>query len=123
MTYLFYRTPLHLAAYAASVKILEELLKHGANPCDWDFNKKCTPLHCAAAIGNVACVKCLIKSQADVNAGLSGKSPLYYAVLSNAGDCVEALLQAGASPNYPQVFVFKYCLRYLKYIFYNSTFH
>ncbi|XP_076164401.1 transient receptor potential channel pyrexia-like isoform X2 [Ptiloglossa arizonensis] len=98
------RTPLHLAAYAASVKILEELLKHGANPCDWDFNKKCTPLHCAAAIGNVACVKCLIKSQADVNAGLSGKSPLYYAVLSNAGDCVEALLQAGASPNYPQVY-------------------
>ncbi|XP_076637363.1 transient receptor potential channel pyrexia-like [Colletes latitarsis] len=98
------RTPLHLAACAASVKILEELLKHGANPCEWDFNKKCTPLHCAAAIGNIACVKCLIKSQADVNAGLFGKSPLYYAVLSNAADCVEALLQVGACPNNPQVY-------------------
>ncbi|XP_054010715.1 transient receptor potential channel pyrexia [Hylaeus anthracinus] len=98
------RTPLHLAACAASVKIVEELLKHGANPHEWDFNKKCTPLHCAAAIGNIACVKCLIKSKADVNAGLPGKSPLYYAVLSNATDCVEALLEAGASPNNPQVY-------------------
>lgn len=82
---------------------MEELLKYGANPCEWDFNKTCTPLHCAAATGDIASVKCLIKSRADVNAGLSGKSPLYYAVLSNAEDCVEALLQAGACPNNPQV--------------------
>ncbi|KZC06393.1 Transient receptor potential channel pyrexia [Dufourea novaeangliae] len=100
----FHRTPLHLAACAASVKILEELLKYGANPREWDFNKKCTPLHCAAATGDISCVKCLIKSGADVNAGLSGKSPLYYAVLSNAEDCVEALLNAGACPNNPQVY-------------------
>ncbi|XP_029048675.1 transient receptor potential channel pyrexia isoform X5 [Osmia bicornis bicornis] len=98
------RTPLHLAACAGSVKIIEELLKYGANPCEWDYNKKCTPLHCAAATGDFASVKCLIKSRADVNAGLSGKSPLYYAVVSNAADCVEALLQAGASPNNPQVY-------------------
>ncbi|CAK9822839.1 Transient receptor potential channel pyrexia [Anthophora retusa] len=98
------RTPLHLAACTASVKILEELLRHGANPREWDFNKKYTPLHCAAAAGDVSCVKCLIKSGADVNAGIPGKSPLYYAVLSNAIDCVEILLQAGASPNNPQVY-------------------
>ncbi|XP_050444857.1 transient receptor potential channel pyrexia-like [Cataglyphis hispanica] len=98
------RTSLHLAACAASTKIVEELLKHGADPCKWDFGKKCTPLHCAAAAGCVATVKCLIKSGADVDAGLSGRSPLHYAVLNNAGDCVEALLQAGACPNNPQVY-------------------
>ncbi|XP_072748034.1 transient receptor potential channel pyrexia [Anoplolepis gracilipes] len=98
------RTSLHLAACAASVKIVEELLRHGADPHKWDLGKKCTPLHCAASTGCVATVKCLIKSGADVDAGLSGRSPLHYAVLNNAGDCVEALLQAGACPNNPQVY-------------------
>ncbi|XP_011696912.1 PREDICTED: transient receptor potential channel pyrexia-like [Wasmannia auropunctata] len=98
------RTPLHLAACTASVKVVEELLKHGANPHAWDLTKKCIPLHCAAAAGCVVTVRCLIKSGANVDAGLSGKSPLHYAVLNNAGDCVEALLQAGACPNNPQVY-------------------
>lgn len=98
------RMPLHMAANAASVKIVEELLKRGANPREWDLAKKCTPLHCAAAAGCVTIVKCLIKSGANVDAGLSEKSPLHYAVLNNAGDCVEALLQAGACPNNPQVY-------------------
>ncbi|XP_018342829.1 PREDICTED: transient receptor potential channel pyrexia-like [Trachymyrmex septentrionalis] len=98
------RTPLHLAACATSVKLVEQLLKHGADPCKWDLGKKCTPLHCAAAASCVATVKSLIKSGANVDAGLSGKSPLHYAVLNNAGDCVEALLQAGACPNNPQVY-------------------
>lgn len=102
-----FRTPLHLAACAASVKIVEELLKRGADPNEWDFGKKCTPLHCAAAAGCVTTVKCLIKSGADVDAGLSGRSPLHYAVLNSAGDCVEALLQAGACPNNPQVLLYR----------------
>ncbi|GAB1869851.1 Transient receptor potential channel pyrexia [Camponotus japonicus] len=95
------RTPLHLAACTTSTKIVDELLKHGADPREWDFDKKCTPLHCAAAAGCVATVKCLIKSGADVDAR---RSPLYYAVLNNAVDCVETLLQAGACPDNPQVY-------------------
>ncbi|XP_016841629.1 transient receptor potential channel pyrexia isoform X2 [Nasonia vitripennis] len=98
------RTALHLAASIGSVKITELLLKHGADPCEWDFNRKCTALHCAAAAGDVDTVQCLIRAGADVNAGLSGKSPLHYAVQNNAESCVEALLQAGASPNNPQVY-------------------
>ncbi|XP_024938932.1 uncharacterized protein LOC107265737 [Cephus cinctus] len=98
------RTPLHLAACSGSVKIVEELLKYGADPAEWDFNKKCTALHCAAAAGDVASVKVLLKSGADVNAGLSGKSPLHYAVMNNSGECVQALLEAGACPNNPQVY-------------------
>jgi len=79
---------------------VEELLKHSADPCELDFEKKYTPLHCAAAAGCVATVKCLIMSGANVDAR---RSPLYYAVLNNAVDCVETLLQAGACPNNPQV--------------------
>lgn len=97
------RTALHLAASKGWVKITEELLKYGAEPGDWDFSRKSTPLHCAAAAGDVATVQCLIKAGADINAGLSGKSPLHYAVQNNAEKCVEFLLQAGASPNNPQV--------------------
>lgn len=92
------------------MKIVEELLKHGADPDEWDLGKKCTSLHCAAAAGCVATVKCLIKSGADLDAGLSGRSPLHYAVLNNAGDCVEALLQAGACPNNPQVLLYHHQL-------------
>ncbi|XP_043495104.1 transient receptor potential channel pyrexia-like [Polistes fuscatus] len=98
------RTPVHLAASAAFVRILEKLLSFGADPCEWDFNKKCTPLHCAAAAGNVACIKSLIKAKADVDAGFPGKTPLHYAVLNNAVDSAEVLLQAGAHPNNPQVY-------------------
>ncbi|EFN63912.1 Transient receptor potential channel pyrexia [Camponotus floridanus] len=94
------RTLLHLAACTASTKIVEELLKHDADSCEWDFEKKYTPLHCAAAAGCVDTVKCLIKSKADVDAR---RSPLYYAVLNNAVDCVETLLQAGACPDNSQV--------------------
>ncbi|OAD58344.1 Transient receptor potential channel pyrexia [Eufriesea mexicana] len=93
------RTCLHLAACTASLTILEELLRYGANPCEWDFNEKYTPLHCAAAMGDLACVKCLIKSQADVNAGIYGKSPLYYAVLTaslGSVTCTKLLLTYGA---------------------------
>ncbi|XP_008553590.1 transient receptor potential channel pyrexia [Microplitis demolitor] len=98
------RTPLHLAACAGHVEIIEILLKHGANPNDWDFSKEYTALHCAAAIGNFSSVDYLIKSGANVDAGLPGRTPLHYAVLSNASKCVEALLKAKASPNNPQVY-------------------
>ncbi|XP_023289735.1 transient receptor potential channel pyrexia [Orussus abietinus] len=98
------RTPLHLAACSGSAKVVEELLKYGPNPNEWDFDRTCTSLHCAAAAGDINAVKALLRSGADVNAGLLNKSPLHYAVLSNAADCVETLLQAGASPNNPQVY-------------------
>lgn len=85
------------------MKIVEELLSHGADSSEWDFHKICTSLHCAAASGDVETVKILLEAGADFNAGISGRSPLHYAVLSNNSNCVETLLRAGASPNNPQV--------------------
>jgi ankyrin repeat protein len=86
------------------VRIIEELLKYGADPTDCDFCKKFTPLHYAAATNNMESIQCLIKAGADINAGLPKKSPLYCAVQNNAIKCVKVLLQAGASPNNPQVY-------------------
>lgn len=45
----------------------------------------------------------LIAHGADVNAGLNDRSPLHYAVLSDAPVVVKALLDAGACPDTPQV--------------------
>lgn len=100
----FSRTPLHLAATSGSSAIVEELLRHGANPNDWDLAKEHTALHCAAAIGDVCSVRSLVKAKANVDAGLPRRSPLHYAVLSDASDCVEVLLKNGACPNNPQVY-------------------
>lgn len=98
------RTSLHLAACIGSEKIVQELLRFGADPSEWDFHRTCTSLHCAAASGDVETVKILLEAGADVNAGIMGRSPLHYAVLSNNSNCVETLLKAGASPNNPQVY-------------------
>lgn len=45
----------------------------------------------------------LISHGADVNAGLAERSPLHYAVLSDAPEVVRELLDAGACPDTPQV--------------------
>ncbi|KAJ2953216.1 hypothetical protein O0L34_g793 [Tuta absoluta] len=100
------RSCLHLSCLVGSEECTTLLLEHKANPNRWDssLDTKATPLHCAASARNLACVKVLIAYGADVNAGLSERSPLHYAVLSNAHDVVSALLEAGACPDTPQVF-------------------
>lgn len=49
----------------------------------------------------------LLAYGADVNAGLSERSPLHYAVLSDAPEVVKALVEAGACPDTPQVKLFR----------------
>ncbi|XP_045538000.1 transient receptor potential channel pyrexia isoform X1 [Papilio machaon] len=100
------RTCLHLSCLVANEECVKLLLDHGADPNKWDSlsEKKATPLHCAASAKCLKCVKVLISHGADVNAGLSDRSPLHYAVLSDAPEVVDALLAAGACPDTPQVF-------------------
>lgn len=45
----------------------------------------------------------LISAGADVNAGLSERSALHYAVLSHAPEVVKELLESGACPDTQQV--------------------
>ncbi|KAF9796715.1 hypothetical protein SFRURICE_008125 [Spodoptera frugiperda] len=100
------RSCLHLSCLVGSEECAKLLLEHGADPNMWDSStdRKATPLHCAASAKSLACVKVLIAHGADVNAGLNDRSPLHYAVLSDAPVVVKALLDAGACPDTPQVF-------------------
>ncbi|XP_013184439.2 transient receptor potential channel pyrexia isoform X2 [Amyelois transitella] len=100
------RTCLHLSCLVGSAECAKLLLEYHADPNMWDSysERKATPLHCAASAKSLACVKVLIEYGADVNAGLDDRSPLHYAVLSDATDVVSALLEAGACPDTPQVF-------------------
>ena len=98
------RCPLHLAACAGASECVHALLAHRAQVQVWDSHHRATPLHCAASSSDFASLRMLLKAGADVNAGLSGRSALHYAVQSNAIDCVRELLKSGACPNTPQVY-------------------
>nr|QDR50969.1 pyrexia trpa [Heliconius melpomene] len=100
------RSCLHLGCLLDNEECVKLLLEYGADPNIWDstVDRKATPLHCAASAKSLTCVQALIKHGADVNAGLSEHSPLHYAVLSDAPEVVNTLLEAGACPDTPQVF-------------------
>ncbi|EEB19032.1 transient receptor potential channel pyrexia, putative [Pediculus humanus corporis] len=102
------RTPLHLACCAGSAECVKILLDHKAMPNVWNKEGVITPLHCAASVGNIQCLKLLLDAGAILDAGLTttgfGKTPLYYAVLSNSINCVEELLKRNASINTSQVY-------------------
>ncbi|XP_053613892.1 transient receptor potential channel pyrexia isoform X2 [Plodia interpunctella] len=100
------RTCLHLSCLVGSEDCVKLLLEYHADPNMWDSysERRATPLHCAASAKSLACVKVLLEHGADVNAGLDDRSPLHYAVLSDATDVVSSLLEAGACPDTPQVF-------------------
>ncbi|RVE47475.1 hypothetical protein evm_007886 [Chilo suppressalis] len=100
------RTCLHFSCLVGSEECVKLLLYYKADPNRWDTSseRRATPLHCAASAKSLACVKVLLNHGADVNAGLSERSPLHYAVLSDAAEVVRVLLEAGACPDTPQVF-------------------
>lgn len=54
-------------------------------------------------IVSIVLFQVLLANGADVNAGLTERSPLHYAVLSDAPEVVTVLLEAGACPDTPQV--------------------
>lgn len=54
-----------------------------------DRQMSVTPLHCAASMGHLNCLKLLIKHGAHVNAGVERRSPLHYAVQNLVVDCVK----------------------------------
>jgi uncharacterized protein len=94
-------TPLGLAAFFGSETIAHNLMAKGANPNIASNNPmQVTPLHSAVAAGQMAVVRMLVESGANVNAvQQQGFTALHGA--ANLGDelIVRYLLQNGADPS------------------------
>ncbi|KIL77703.1 M48 family metallopeptidase [Bacillus badius] len=90
-------TPLHWAVLDNNPKMVELLLKAGANPNEEDYYGM-TPLAKAAEQGNAEMVKRLGRAGGDPNyqSKEAETTPLFYAVLSEDPATVSALLELGA---------------------------
>ncbi|KAM4613834.1 serine/threonine-protein phosphatase 6 regulatory ankyrin repeat subunit C [Polymixia lowei] len=94
------RTALYLAAQRGFAQCVEVLLKHGASCLLKEQRRKWTPLHAAAAEGQMDCLLILVnrKETADVidSADVQGQTALMLAALGSHTDCVHILLEKGA---------------------------
>lgn len=92
------RSALHCAVQREFYKVIDCLLECGA-----DVNLKVSgdsPLHFAAAIGNLKILKLLLSNGAELNAtNLSDATPLFIAVQRNRNEIVECLVKHGADVN------------------------
>src|SRR5579872_3350174 len=92
-------TPLLVAAKSGNAKVIETLLKHGADPDRGTVNGT-TPLMFAAMSGNVESVRVLSYYSTDVNAreNVKGETALTFAAASGRADAIRILTAAGADP-------------------------
>ena len=91
--------PLHAAAFAGTVPLIEDLLAQGAS-VNAKAENEVTPLHVAAAYNQVPAIEALLAAGANVNATTDhGITPLHEAALAGHPAAVRALLAAGARPN------------------------
>lgn len=85
-----------------------------------------TPLHAAAASGNVECMHTLIKSGADIEAkNVYGNTPLHIACLNGHADAVTELIANAANVgkiilNFENIFIYDKLSK--SFLFYNKLF-
>lgn len=94
------RSALHFAVQKNAVKCVQLLLQYGANPNPPQIYVE-TPLHIAAEMGFVECLKALLDAAADVSSMMGNKrnTALHLAAEDDFADCVKALIDAGANVN------------------------
>ncbi|XP_055309732.1 putative ankyrin repeat protein RF_0381 [Sitodiplosis mosellana] len=97
-----YFKPIHLAAELGNVRVVETLIKHGAeiNAKHNNTHLEYSPLHYAASEGNADVVRFLCKRGADINVeDVHGRTPIHMAVLYAKADAVRVLCKCGAEIN------------------------
>uniref|UniRef100_A0A4W4EF35 RHD domain-containing protein n=1 Tax=Electrophorus electricus TaxID=8005 RepID=A0A4W4EF35_ELEEL len=101
------QTPLHLAVITRQPKLVEVLLRMGADPTVLDRDGR-TPVHLAAHTGDEATLRVLLGLLGEHHAHLvnmvdfSGMFPLHLAVRKGGDRCLRVLVQAGAKVNMPE---------------------
>ncbi|XP_068755480.1 transient receptor potential cation channel subfamily A member 1-like isoform X1 [Montipora capricornis] len=93
------QTPLHYACTGGYEKIVDSLLRHGADRQALTLVASASPLHLAAKTGNLSVVELLVLDGAEINYR-DGKlrTPLHSAATFNNCRIVELLLDSGADP-------------------------
>ncbi|ETM53236.1 hypothetical protein L914_03274, partial [Phytophthora nicotianae] len=93
-------TPLQLAYVGGNYAVAQELE-------EWGGDFALTPFHLAAARNNVLAVRKFIARKTDIDClgemgyvGLNRRTPLHWAAVSGSTEAVDALLKAGADPNF-----------------------
>nr|XP_054773081.1 nuclear factor NF-kappa-B p105 subunit-like [Lytechinus pictus] len=105
------QTPLHLAVLTKQAKMVEVLMRCGANPNLQDHEGN-TPLHLATRTGMTEGINFLVNGpkakaavqpiKADVNpTNYDGLAPIHLAVISKNFDVLKMLVSAGADVNIP----------------------
>lgn len=94
------KSALHFAVQKNAIRCVQLLLQSGANPNSPQFHIE-TPLHIAAEMGFIECLKELLKVNADVTSQTGNKrnTALHLAAEDDFADCVKALIEAGANVN------------------------
>lgn len=94
------RSALHYAVQKNSIGCVNLLLQNGANPNPPQIYVE-TPLHIAAEMGFVECLKALLDAGADVTSQMGNKrnTALHVAAEDDFSECVKALIDAGANVN------------------------
>lgn len=95
----YFTTPLQQACFKGSQKLVDRLLKHGAN-VNAQSGKFCSALHVAAYYGHVDIVTKLLEAGASVNleGGCFGTA-LQAAIAADHEEVIDILLDHGADPN------------------------
>jgi ankyrin repeat protein len=96
-------TPLHFAAFFGHPEAAKLLAERGAaleaRSTNEQFALEATPLHSAAAAGQLEVIEVLLAAGADVNAVQhGGYTPLLEAAATGRAELVETLLERGADP-------------------------
>ncbi|OWZ04691.1 Transmembrane protein [Phytophthora megakarya] len=96
-------TPLQAAYVRGNFAVAQELE-------EWGSDVALTPFHLAAACNDVTAVHKFIARKTDINClgemgyiGLNRRTPLHWAAISGSAESTDALLKAGADPNFQDV--------------------
>ena len=94
------RSALHYAVQKNAIRCVQLLLQWRSNPNPPQFYVE-TPLHIAAEMGFVECLKALLDAGADVTSQMGNKrnTALHLAAEDDYSECVKALIEAGADVN------------------------